>query len=69
MQANLTTGAQAARESPTARARREVLYARRLADAGVLSAETLDSISRALTAALGDLDELTEREEASAEAA
>lgn len=64
MQANLTTGAQRARETPAERARREVLYARRLADGGVPSAETLASISRALTAALGDLDELAEDEEA-----
>jgi hypothetical protein len=61
MQSNVTIGAaaRAARdETPTARVRRELLYARGLADAGVLSVETMDSISRALTAALADLDEL-----------
>jgi multidrug resistance efflux pump len=61
MQANVTTGVatRAARdETPVDRVRREVSYARRLADAGVLSVETMDSISRALTAALASLDEL-----------
>lgn len=59
MQSNVTTlkPAQVVRETATDRARREIVYARKLADFDLLSYENQDAICRALTAALRYLDE------------
>jgi hypothetical protein len=45
------------RETPTDRARREIRFARTLANEDALTYETQDAICRALTAALRYLDE------------
>lgn len=63
MQSNVTTLKQSppARETATDRARREIRYARTLADFDLLSYENQDAICRALTAALRYLDEAESR--------